>query len=202
MNQEIIEAWGEKDMPPRWAVFEEAIRRKLHTGLRILETGTMINTANGGSTLFWGTHPSVDEVHTIDVNTAGWWKLADHPKIPLKGIHFYHEPTLVGIACQPNKYFDILYLDSDADHTLTLHEYLAALPKLNLPAIVLADDYETKCKLLTQLIDGHVIPHTWRDYGGFKASSHIRNKSVFGPVNTCGMLMFEVTERPTFESVR
>lgn len=183
-------------VPGRWDVFQTAIDVLKRQEINVLETGAMVNFENGGSTWFFAHHPAVRRVDTCDMSERFFnsW----HARFSLSArdkVHFNQVHSLHHISSMPNESVDLLYLDSDADRELTLLEFITAIPKLKVDALVLVDDLETKGRSLDALIQGHVKPFSYNQYGNWRLRLITYDRRVFAPIHTCGMLMFNVVLR-------
>jgi hypothetical protein len=177
---------------PRWAVFDHALSLLPGDQLTVAETGVTTETPSGASILFWCTHPRVGRVHAIDIDGARFrdvyqvYPAASERMVP----HIEH--SIAALASLPNGSLDLLYLDSDLDPALQLHEFMAGLPKLRAGAAVVVDDVRTKAGLLRGILAGSRLRFGHAPYGSWSLDLDIDALQEFEPKGSFGLMVFRV----------
>jgi len=150
----------------RNSIFVKAVDYVGRSKITVVETGVSIHESNGRSTFFWNKDPSIKQVISIDLSSGMIQKVKNELPTPNK-VEFIQGHSLSALSYLENNSVDLLYLDSDLDPLLMLHEALVALPKLRLPAVILIDDAPVKGTLIKQVLTGKSTDHKYGNYGGW-----------------------------------
>lgn len=187
----------EVETPTRWRVFERAIQLcRPSACLVVAETGVSAERSNGLSTHFWATCPRVAEVHCVDMDRESLSKALGEIANSDAKVRAVATHSLCFLAGLADRSIDLLYLDSDEDPVLTMHEFLVALPKLRPGAIVLMDDVRTKGALLRKLVKGEPIPFGHKPYGRWSMQADISGFEELDP----DMMLFRLDEARGFSA--
>ena len=189
----------QKTPPPRWAFLEKAIQALGRKPLVAAETGVSSDYCNGLSTVFWESRVEIEKAFSIDLSRSALDSI-ERKVGRLEKISFSAAHSVFGLSALPNQSIDVLYLDSDLDPELMLHEACAGLPKLRIPGMLIADDADTKAPLLTRFLRGERIACKWPPYGGWKGRLDALIEQAHPP-GTFGMLSAMITRFDGFEAV-
>jgi predicted O-methyltransferase YrrM len=189
-----LASFGATETPSRWRIFDLALsRHALAEGLRIVEAGVSRFPSNGLSTLYWLKAPQVASVVSIDIDAdtlvSVGLRLGEALSRRWTPLHGHSLPLLSSL---PARSVDLLYLDSDADPALTLHEFLVALPKLAEGAIVLVDDAAVKGRKLTEVLAGVAQEFTHAAYGSWRLEIEHQGVEVHEAEGCSGLLLARI----------
>lgn len=162
--------------------------------LTILETGTIRGTADkyrhddGWSTLVFAEQVEIHggEVYSIDLDTSTAERvlrghgLDKHVRL-LRG---YSIDLLAQMLDDAGPIIDVLFLDSDNDAELILHEWLIARRLMRTPGLLLVDDVDLNSDTV---VKGHQIVPWLEDHG-----TPFRVETRVGTTLTTGVLVAEL----------
>ena len=162
--------------------------------LDIIETGSVRQSSeryrinDGWSTVAFAEHAKVHggSVTSLDVNTdpaaqvLGRLGLDQHVELLAR----WSIQTLARLARDPDRGYDVVYLDSGNDAQLIFHEYLIVSTMLRTPGLVMVDDVDMTS---ATVVKGHaVVP--WLDHTGVPYTIEPRA----GDTYATGVLIAEV----------
>lgn len=186
--------------PPRWEVFRSAVALIPRNNLHVVETGVSYDYCNGLSTAFWASCPEVSTVASIDLTRSGLDGLNAKLEKPLEKIRLVIGHSISAISSMENSSVDILYLDSDVDPDLMLYEAIAGIPKLRFPAVIVADDTESKGPRLLEFLAGKRMPCKFPPYGAWKGKLDVTISEV-RPPGTFGLMTAFIRAFHGFEGI-
>lgn len=168
--------------------------RNNREGLVIVETGTIrgdtlnYETDDGWSTLTFAMDVDVNggNFTSIDLDTSTSERVLTARKLRNR-VHFrqgHSIDVLAGMLAKRPPKIDVLFLDSENEAGLILHEFLVARHMMRSPGLVMVDDVDMSNK---GVVKGHRIM-LWLDDKG--VTPRIVERS--SPDYTTGVLVFEV----------
>ncbi len=136
-------------------------------GIKVLETGTIRDATTNGrqgdgwSTLFFAQHPKVSRVVSIDLVTATADKVLTRHRVRdrVELVTGYSIEELANRLAIGDDQYDVVFLDSDNDAKLILHEFMIAKQLVAKNGIIIIDDVATPATTPGALKGELVLPY-------------------------------------------
>jgi len=187
---DLLKRYGWPVHPSRWSVFDMALEMTGHGNLFVVEVGLAVDVGDGLSTLRWASSEKVSKILSIELNQNIIGRFDERFPDLKDVLTIFRGHSLQALSSLPNDSVDLLYLDGDGDPRGMLHEFIVSIPKLRAGAVVVCDDFKTKCGDLHRFIAGDEIPLTFTPYGRFVAGIRTTDLQIIEPDCTFGMMVF------------